>query len=146
MSGITILGLAGSLIILLALFEMMRRHRLREKYALIWALVALGIITVAAFPTLLFRASAALGLEVPANLLFFVASMVIMILTLQHSSELGRLEDRTRTLAEEIALLRLEIDHAGGNRAGGHPSGRDHGITPAPTTPATSEPRDEMLE
>ena len=45
----------------------------------------------------------------PANLLFFVASMVIMVLTLQHSSELGRLEERTRTLAEEIALLRLEI-------------------------------------
>ena len=36
--------------------------------------------------------------------------MVIMVLTLQHSSELGRLEERTRTLAEEIALLRLEIE------------------------------------
>ena len=47
---VTILGIAGSIIILLALFEMMRRHRLREKYALIWALVALAIITVAAFP------------------------------------------------------------------------------------------------
>ncbi len=117
MSGVTILGLAGSIIILLALFEMMRRHRLREKYALIWALVALAIVTVAAFPSLLIRASEAIGLEVPANLLFFVASMVIMVLTLQHSSELGRLEERTRTLAEEIALLRLEIDehrHAGG--------------------------------
>ncbi len=132
MSGITILGLAGSIIILLALFEMMRRHRLREKYALIWALVALGIITVAAFPSLLVRASGALGLEVPTNLLFFVASMVIMILTLQHSSELGRLEERTRTLAEEIALLRLEIDQ-----------GRsDHGSVQAKAT----EPRDELLE
>jgi hypothetical protein len=105
-SGVTILGLAGSIIILLALFEMMRRHRLREKYALIWALVALAIITVAAFPSLLIRTSEAIGLEVPANLLFFAASMVIMVLTLQHSSELGRLEERTRTLAEEVALLK----------------------------------------
>lgn len=134
MSGITILGLAGSIIILLALFEMMRRHRLREKYALIWALVALGIITVAAFPSLLVNASEALGLEVPTNLLFFVASMVIMILTLQHSSELGRLEERTRTLAEEIALLRLEIDQ-GRVRDGG-------GTVQAKAT----EPRDELLE
>lgn len=129
MSGIAILGLTGSLIILLALFEMMRRHRLREKYALIWALVALGIITVAAFPSLLVNASRALGLEVPTNLLFFVASMVIMILTLQHSSELGRLEERTRTLAEEIALLRLEIDQ----------HRRQEGVRPA-------EPGDEGLE
>lgn len=109
MSGTTVLGIGGSAIILLALFEMMRRHRLREKYALIWAVVALGIITVAVFPSLLSRASEAIGLEVPANLLFFGASMVIMVLTLHHSSELGRLEERTRTLAEEIALLRLEL-------------------------------------
>lgn len=110
MSGVAILGLSGSLVILLALFEMMRRNRLREKYALIWALVALAVITVAAFPGLLIRASAAIGLEIPVNLLFFVAFMVIMVITLQHSSELGRLEERTRTLAEEIALLRLEQD------------------------------------
>ncbi len=134
MSGITILGLAGSIIILLTLFEMMRRHRLREKYALIWALVALGIITVAAFPSLLVNASEALGLEVPTNLLFFVASMVIMILTLQHSSELGRLEERTRTLAEEIALLRLEIDQ--GSRLD------DRGSVQA----KAPEPLDESLE
>ncbi len=110
MSGVSILGLSGSLIILAALFEMMRRNRLREKYALIWALVALAVITVAAVPALLVEASQAIGLAVPVNLLFFVASMVIMVITLQHSSELGRLEERTRTLAEEIALLRLELD------------------------------------
>jgi hypothetical protein len=106
-NGSTILGISGSAIILLTLFEMMRRHRLREKYALIWAMVALAVITVAAAPALLVKTSEALGLEVPANLLFFAAAIVILVLTLQHSSELSRLEERTRTLAEEVALLRL---------------------------------------
>jgi hypothetical protein len=106
-NGSTILGIGGSAIILLTLFEMMRRHRLREKYALIWAMVALAVITVAAAPALLVKTSEALGLEVPANLLFFAAAIVILVLTLQHSSELSRLEERTRTLAEEVALLRL---------------------------------------
>ena len=46
----------------------------------------------------------------PSNLLFFVASLVIMVLTLQHSSELGRLEERTRTLAEDVALLQMEVE------------------------------------
>lgn len=119
MSGVTILGIIGSLIILVALFEMMRRNRLREKYALTWAVVALAIITTAGFPVLLFRASAALGLEAPSNLLFFVASMVIMILTLQHSSELGRLEERTRTLAEELALVQLELERSQHQRVEG---------------------------
>lgn len=110
MSGVSILGVVGSVVILLSLFEMLRRHRLREKYALIWGLVALGALTVAAFPSVLTWASDLIGLQVPANLLFFVASLVIMMLTLQHSSELGRLEERTRTLAEDVALLQVELE------------------------------------
>ena len=128
MNGSTILGISGSAIILLTLFEMMRRHRLREKYALIWAMVAIAVITVAAVPALLVKTSEALGLEVPANLLFFGAAIVILVLTLQHSSELSRLEERTRTLAEEVALLRLagevrdEGDHPSEDAAHDEPS------------------------
>jgi hypothetical protein len=34
--------------------------------------------------------------------------MLLLVLTIQLSYEIGRLEDRTRTLAEEVALLRLQ--------------------------------------
>jgi hypothetical protein len=112
MSAVNVLGIAGALITLVALFEMLRRHRLREKYALIWFVIAVGVFVVALFPVLLERATSLLGLQVPANLLFFIASLVLLILTLQHSYELGRVEERTRTLAEEIALLRLEVERA----------------------------------
>jgi len=110
MSAPTILGVAGSVVILLVLFELLRRRHLREKYALIWAGVAIGVLTLTIFPGLLTFASEVAGVDVPANLLFFLASMVLMVLTLQHSHELGRLEDKTRTLAEELALLRMELD------------------------------------
>jgi hypothetical protein len=129
-SGVSILGVAGSVVILASLFEMLRRHRLREKYALIWGLVAFGALTVAAFPGLLQWATTTIGLQVPANLLFFCAAIVILVLTLQHSSELSRLEERTRTLAEELALVRLEIE-------------RDRrGAAPAPDEPQPAA-RDE---
>ena len=114
MSAVNVLGIAGALITLVALFEMLRRHRLREKYALIWFVIAVGVFVVALFPVLLERATSLLGLQVPANLLFFIASLVLLILTLQHSYELGRVEERTRTLAEEIALLREGITLNGG--------------------------------
>ena len=95
---------------MLTLFEMMRRHRLREKYALIWFVIALCALVVAVFPGLLIAATDVLGLSLPSNLLFFVASVVLLLLSLQHSYELGRLEERTRTLAEEVGLLRLELN------------------------------------
>ncbi|MBF4763029.1 DUF2304 domain-containing protein [Nocardioides islandensis] len=114
MMGANLLGLAMAVAILVTLFEMLRRHRLREKYALIWFLIALAAVVVAVFPGLLGWATDLLGLSLPSNLLFFVASVVLLLLTLQHSYELGRLEERTRTLAEEVGLLRLEIQRATG--------------------------------
>jgi hypothetical protein len=112
-----VLGILGSLVTLTLLFEMMRRHRLREKYAVFWAVVAVFTLVVAAFPALLTWAAALVGVTVPANLLFFVASMLLLVVSVQHSSELGRLEERTRTLAEEVGLLRLEL-HRGARHGG----------------------------
>lgn len=113
-----ILGILGSIVTLTLLFEMMRRHRLREKYAVFWAVVAVFTLVVAAFPALLTWAAALVGVAVPANLLFFIASMLLLVVSVQHSSELGRLEERTRTLAEEVGLLRLQVEGAGRHSQG----------------------------
>jgi hypothetical protein len=93
---------------LILLFELLRRRRLREKYAVFWVGVALLTLVVAIFPSTLAKVSQLVGVSVPSNLLFFVASMVLLGVSIHHSYELGRLEERTRTLAEEVALLRLE--------------------------------------
>lgn len=115
-----ILGVVGAVTILVVMFEMLRRHRLREKYAVLWCLVAVAAVAVALFPGLLVAASDLVGVEVPANLLFFVASMILLLLSVQLSYELGRLEEKTRTLAEEVALLRLEVEHRSGDTSRGN--------------------------
>jgi hypothetical protein len=129
MTSVVILGLVGALCTLVVIFEMLRRQRLREKYAVIWVTVALGALLVALAPGVLGWASEVVGVQVPANLLFFLASMVLLLLSIQFSYEIGRLEDRTRTLAEEIALLRMQVDLLRGSRrrvsapeAGGGPA------------------------
>jgi hypothetical protein len=106
-----ILGIVGSITTLVLLFELLRRKHLREKYAILWVVVAVMTLLVAAFPQVIYWASDLIGVAVPANLLFFVASMVLLGISVHHSYELGRLEDRSRTLAEEVALLRLRIEH-----------------------------------
>jgi hypothetical protein len=105
-----VLGILGSLVTLVALFELMRRRRLREKYAVLWVTVSLGLVATALIPGLLGAFADLVGVAVPANLLFFIASVVLMLVSMQHSNELGRLEEETRTLAEEVALLRLDLD------------------------------------
>lgn len=105
-----VLGCVGSVTTLVLLFEMMRRHRLREKYAVFWVVVALVTLVIAVFPDTLTSAADLVGVQVPANLLFFGASMLLLGVSIHQSYELGRLEERTRTLAEEVGLLRLEVE------------------------------------
>jgi hypothetical protein len=127
MSPVLTLGVVGAVLTLVVLFEMLRRQRLREKYALIWVVVALSTVLLVIFPSLLDRASALVGVQVPANLLFFAASMMLLLLSIQFSYEIGRLEDRTRTLAEEVALLRLRLEELGPDDAPRHREDVDGG-------------------
>lgn len=110
MSGPQVLGLVGGAAILVLLFELLRRERLRERHALVWSVLAVGAVLVGFFPGLLSGATKLLHLSVPSNLLFFIATLVLLGLSLQHSIELSRSEDKLRALAEELALLRLELE------------------------------------
>jgi len=65
-----ILGLVGSLITLTLLFELLRRRRLREKYAVFWVIVATATLVIALFPNTLTAAAvfAVLCVVVPGSI------------------------------------------------------------------------------
>jgi len=136
MSSTFTLGLIGGAIVL---FEMLRRQRLREKYAVIWVVVVGATITLAVFPGLLTWAAGVLGVQVPANLLFFGAIMLLLVISIQLSYEIGRLEERTRTLAEEVALLRLQQESHRGDQTPHAPDARPvHKAPELPEEPGTT--------
>lgn len=109
MTGAHAIGLIVGIAILVILFELLRRRRMRERYALVWLAIGIGSVLIGVFPGLLTELTRAAGLVLPINLLFFVGLIVLLGLTSQLSYELGLAEDRTRALAEEVALIRLEI-------------------------------------
>jgi hypothetical protein len=91
------------------LYFLLRTRRIQEKYAGIWILVALAVVILGAFPKIVFWLAALVGVGLPANLLFALAIVTLLAVSIQLSSELSSLEEESRTLAEEIALLRLEL-------------------------------------
>lgn len=104
-----LIALVGSVLILAGIVELLRRRQLKEKYAVLWLVVGLVLVVFTAFPALLTRISAALGVAVPTNLLFFVAILFLVGVVLHLSWEASRLENETRKLAEDMALLRLDV-------------------------------------
>lgn len=104
-----IFGVVSALLILVVVVEMLRRRRLRERHAAWWFLAGVLALIAGIFPATLAWAAALIGVTVPVNLVFFVSIAILFLVCLQHSSELTQLESKTRTLAERVAILELEM-------------------------------------
>ncbi|MDJ0316481.1 DUF2304 domain-containing protein [Arthrobacter antibioticus] len=96
--------------IVVLVFEMLRRKKLREKYAVLWLVVGALTIILAAFPHALSIASDLVGIEIPSNLLFMLSILLLLGVCLHLSWEISSVEDETRTLAEEVAILRTQLE------------------------------------
>src|SRR6185312_14344295 len=98
-----------SLFILFIVFDMLRRKKIREKYAVLWLLVGVAMLILAAFPRLLEFVADMLGVQVPSNLLFALSIVLALGVCLHLSWEISVVEDETRVLAEESAILRAQL-------------------------------------
>jgi hypothetical protein len=106
-----VVSLAAGLVSVAFMVELLRRRQLKEKYAVLWIMVGAGMLLLAVWPGLLDLTARALDIKSGPNLLLFVAALLLIVVCVHLSWEVSRLEDRSRALAEEIGLLRLELDH-----------------------------------
>jgi hypothetical protein len=94
---------------LLFIVRLVRRRQLRAKYSLLWLSVGAGITLLAIGPSILDRVSRRLGIDYPPATFLLVAVTFLFLVAVHFSWELSRLEERNRTLAEEVALLRMAV-------------------------------------
>jgi hypothetical protein len=122
--------LMGSIVVLAILFfvfEMLRRQKLREKYAVLWIIIGIGTLVLSAFPAVLERLSGLLGIQVPANLLFIMTLVLLVGVCLHLSREQSQAEDEVRILGEEVALLKTDLSALRSQLATPPAGGRDAG-------------------
>jgi len=89
---------------------MLRRKKLREKYAVLWLVVGVATLVLAAFPHWLNIVAGFVGVQLPSNLLFIMSILMLLGVCLHLSWEISVVEDETRTLAEEVAILRSQLE------------------------------------
>lgn len=99
-----------TLITWLVIIRLLRHRQLRSKYALLWTVMAVALGVFALFPGLLDRISVWIGIDYPPALFLLMATGLLFLVIVEYSVELSKLDERTRRLAEEIALLRAEQD------------------------------------
>jgi hypothetical protein len=118
-------ALGACLILVGFLIVLLRRRRLKEKYAITWIAVGAAVSILGAFPRMIETLARWAGVQTGSNLLFALALIVLLLVCIQLSAEITTLEEETRTLVEEVALLRLDMERALSDAPGGSPRDPD---------------------
>jgi hypothetical protein len=90
------------------IFELVRRKRLMERYAILWLLAGITVLVLGLWQGLTTKLSHAVGIHYPPSFLFAVAFVFVLAMLVHFSTTISRLSDQNKVLAQRIALLEHE--------------------------------------
>jgi hypothetical protein len=107
---VTIAGVVASLALIAVILELIRRRRLRERYALLWLLTGLVLLGLSAWRDGLNTIAGWVGVETyPPAVLFAIGTLFILLVLLHYSTVISKLADQNTVLAQRIALLEARL-------------------------------------
>lgn len=95
---------------ILFIYRLVSSRVLKSKYALLWSVVAVGLLPLAAIPDLLVPISDLVGIHYEPATILFASTAFLFAITVHLSYELSRNEQRLQALAEDVALLRARLE------------------------------------
>jgi hypothetical protein len=108
-SRIQIIAIAGSIIFLLLVLELVRRRRLAEEYSALWIVAALALLAASIRRDLIDRTAAWLGIHYGPAVLLLGLVVVAAAALLWMSVILSRQQAQIDQLIEESAILSAEL-------------------------------------
>ena len=102
--------LALALLLLAVILELVRRRTLRIEYSWLWIASCLTTIVLILRYDLLVELTGLVGAVVPTSTLFFLCILYLALLCLHYSIRISHLTHRVKDLAQEVALLRAQVE------------------------------------
>jgi len=119
---LAILVTAGLFVVV---FELVRRRRLLERYALLWLFASVVLLGLSIWRGLLEDLASAVGIFYAPSALFAVAFGFVLILLLHFSLVISRLAEQSKVLAQRVGMLQHEVDELRG-RLAAHEAGQEN--------------------
>ena len=104
------------------ILELIRRHKLQERYSVIWFVAGIAMLAGAAFPDLLRILANVFGVRDVTIALFSLLFLLLLGLALSFSVIISRQAEQITRLAQEQALDAARENGAGSGRDGGEAS------------------------
>jgi len=107
---IQILAIIGSVFLVLFIFELIRRRRLREEFSILWLGMGLIFLAVSLFRKLLDKFSYLVGIGYPPAALFLLLIVGLTVILIHFSVAISELKEANKKLAQELGLLKKEFE------------------------------------
>jgi hypothetical protein len=125
-----IFALAVSVVVFAFTIEMVRRKRLREEYSVLWLCASFAMFVLVLKYNWLVAVTNAIGAVLPTTTLFFGSSIFLILIGIQFSMEISKLNDQVKNLVQDNALLRKRVDDLQDGRESA--INRNQQVTPGP--------------
>lgn len=97
-------------VLLLVIFQLIRKNKLLEQYSLLWIASATILLVMAIWQDVLIKLSYLIGIYYPPSALFLVAIICGLVIALHFSVVVSGLKRQNNKLAQEVALLQGELE------------------------------------
>ncbi|MGB0896768.1 MAG: DUF2304 domain-containing protein [Flavobacteriaceae bacterium] len=108
---IRLFSISVAISLLLLVFYLIYKKRLKEQYALLWIVLSLGILFFSLFRDTLAQLADFFGVYYAPSLLFMFSFLIFLLILIQLSTVISKLKDDVKKLTQEIGLLKNEKAH-----------------------------------
>jgi hypothetical protein len=110
-----------ALVVCALIFELVRRKRLMERYAILWLVAGATVLILGVWQGLLTTLAHAVGIYYAPSALFAIAFLFVIVMLVHFSTTVSRLSDQNKVLAQRLALLRERVEGTASSENGATP-------------------------
>ena len=104
-----IIAIIFSVTLMAVIVQLIRRHKLREEYALVWLMAGAVILVLSVFGGLVRLLASLVDVSYPPTLVLVVGLLFALLILLSQSVTISGQANRLRDLAQTVALLERRL-------------------------------------
>jgi hypothetical protein len=106
---IQVFSICGSALLFYFIISLIKRRRLKEEYAILWIFTAAVFIFLSIFTSILEFLAHVAGVSYAPAALMLLLILSITVILIHYSTVISKLSRQNKLLAQELALLKHEI-------------------------------------
>jgi len=104
------IAIAASIGLFIYILFLVKNKRIKEEYSLLWLFFSAIFIMFSIWRSILEEFAAMVGIAYPPAALFLILLFAVFLILIEFSVIISKLSERNKSLAQEIGLLRMEVE------------------------------------